>query len=119
MKMKNNLSIQGIISLIKKIETKFMNKGEIIKDINQITKEIEINKEKNAKNKIEEKYIKVLFSGYLYKTNKPLEYDIKIGSSEYFYMFRYKLSQFYKIPVNLINIVIDDVKYNNKLKSYE
>ena len=45
MKMKNNLSIQGIISLIKKIETKFMNKGEIIKDINQITKEIEKSKE--------------------------------------------------------------------------
>jgi hypothetical protein len=86
---KYNLSIQGIISLIKKIESKFMNKGEIIKDINQITKEIENMKEINAKNKKEEKYIKVLFSGNLYKTNQPLEYDMKIGSSEYFYMFRY------------------------------
>ena len=117
-KTKYSLSIQGIISLIKKIETKFMNKGEIIKDINQISKEIENVKEINAKN-IEEKYIKVLFSGNLYNTEKPLEYDMKIGSSEYFYMFRYKLSQFYKIPVNLINIVIDDVKYNNRLKSHE
>ena len=34
-------TIQGIISLIKKIESKFMNKGEIIKDINQIAKEID------------------------------------------------------------------------------
>ena len=118
-KAKYSLSIQGIISLIKKIETKFMNKGDVIKDINQISKEIESNKEINAKKNIEEKYIKVLFSGNLYKTNKPLEYDIKIGSSEYFYMFRYKLSQFYKIPVNLISIVIDDVKYNNRLKSHE
>ena len=33
-KMKYSLSIQGIISLIKKIENKFTNKGEIIKDIN-------------------------------------------------------------------------------------
>jgi len=96
-----------------------MNKGEIIKDINQIAKEIENIKEINEKNKKEEKFIKVLFSGNLYKTNQPLEYDLKIGSSEYFYMFRYKLSQFYKIPVNLINIVIDDVKYNNRLKSHE
>ena len=118
-KDKYSLSIQGIISLIKKIESKFMNKGEIIKDINQIAKEIENIKEINAKNNKEEKYIKVLFSGNLYKTNQPLEYDLKIGSSEYFYMFRYKLSQFYKIPVNLINIVIDDVKYNNRLKSHE
>ena len=114
-----SLSIQGIISLIKKIENKFMNKGEIIKDINQIVKEIESNKEENIKNNIEEKYIKILFSGSVYKTNNPLNYDIKIGSSEYFYMFRYKLSQFFKIPVNLISIVIDDIKYNNKLKSYE
>ena len=33
--------IQGIILLIKKIEDKFNNKGEIIKDITQIIKEIE------------------------------------------------------------------------------
>ena len=96
-----------------------MNKGEIIKDINQIVKEIEHNKEINIKKNLEEKYIKILFSGSVYKTDNPLNYDIKIGSSEYFYMFRYKLSQFFKIPVNLISIVIDDVKYNNKLKSYE
>ena len=118
-KAKYSLSIQGIISLIKKIENKFMNKGEIIKDINQIVKEIEHNKEINIKKNLEEKYIKILFSGSVYKTDNPLNYDIKIGSSEYFYMFRYKLSQFFKIPVNLISIVIDDVKYNNKLKSYE
>ena len=118
-KTKYSLAIQGIISLIKKIENKFSNNGEIIKDINQISKEIEYYKEQNIKNNIEEKNIKILFSGNLNKTGKILDYDLKINSSELFYMFRYKLSQFYKIPVNLIYIVIDDIKYNNKLKSVE
>ena len=119
-KMKYSLSIQGIISLIKKIENKFTNKGEIIKDINQISKEVEYNRELFfEKKEEEEKYIKIFFSGKRYKTDTTLDFDLKIGSSEYFYMFRYKLSQFYKIPVNLIYIIIDDVKYNNKLKSRE
>ena len=114
-----SLAMQGIISLIKKIENKFINQGEVIKDINQILKEVEYYKEINVKKNIEEKNIKILFSGNLNKTGKVLDYDLKIGSSELFYMFRYKLSQFYKIPVNLIYAVIDDVKYNNKLKSVE
>ena len=97
-KTKYSLAIQGIISLIKKIENKFSNNGEIIKDINQISKEIEYYKEQNIKNNIEEKNIKILFSGNLNKTGKILDYDLKINSSELFYMFRYKLSQFYKIP---------------------
>ena len=119
LKAKYNLSIQGIISLIKKIENKFMNQGEIVKDINQITKEVEYYREINIKDDKEEKYTKIFFSGNLNKTGKVLDYDLKIGSSELFYMFRYKLSQFYKIPVNLIYVIIDDIKYNNKLKSSE
>ena len=118
-KAKYSLAIQGIISLIKKIENRFINKGEIVKDINPIMKETEYNREINKKNNIGEKYIKISFSGNLHKTDKLLNYELTISSSEYFYMFRYKLSQFYKIPVNLIYIVLDDIKYNNKLKLRE
>ena len=71
--MKYSLSIQGIISLIKKIENKFTNKGEIIKDINQISKEVEYNRELFfEKKEEEEKYIKIFFSGKRYKTMEGL-----------------------------------------------
>ena len=113
-KSSDGASIQGIILLIKKIEDKFNNKGEIIKDITQIIKEIELIKDPK-----EDKYIKISYSGNLYKTDKILNYENKIYSKEYFYMFRYKLSLFFKIPMDLISIVIDDIKYNNKLKSRE
>ena len=54
-----SLAMQGIISLIKKIENKFINQGEVIKDINQILKEVEYYKEINVKKNIEEKNINV------------------------------------------------------------
>ena len=58
-KTKYSLSIQRIISLIKN-RKEFSNNGEIIKDINQISKEIEYYKEQNIKNNIGEKNIKIL-----------------------------------------------------------
>ena len=124
----NNQSIQGIISLIKKIENKFTSKGEIIDNISQILNEININKvEKNEKD-IEgedkkEKFKKIIFSGNKYGTDNILNYDIKIDKSEYFYMFRYKLSSFFKMPVNLVKIVFDESIYDkqiqDKLKNIE
>ena len=52
-----------------------------------------------------------------------LNYDIKIDKSEYFYMFRYKLSSFFKMPVNLVKIVFDESIYDkqtqDKLKNIE
>ena len=112
----NAKSIQGIISLIKKIENKFCNKGEIIDNIKQISKEIYLNKKNVEKEEKEEKnvenYKKICFSGNVYNTDKVLEYDLKIDNTEYFYAFRYKLSSFYKIPVNLVKVVVDVSKYN-------
>ena len=125
----NSQSIQGIISLIKKIENKFTNKGEIIDNISQILNEINFNKaEKNEKNEDKdedkkEQYKKIIFSGNKYGTDNILNYDIKIDKTEYFYMFRYKLSSFFKIPVNLVKIIFDESIYDKqkqeKLKDLE
>lgn len=116
----NNQSIQGIISLIKKIENKFTSKGEIIDNIGQILKEINLNKvEKNEMDKDKDKdedkkeqFKKIIFSGNKYGTDNILNYDIKIDKSEYFYMFRYKLSSFFKMPVNLVKLVLDESIYD-------
>ena len=125
----NNQSIQGIISLIKKIENKFTSKGEIIDNISQILNEININKvEKNEMDKEKdedkkERFKKIIFSGNKYGTDNILNYDIKIDKSEYFYMFRYKLSSFFKMPVNLVKLVFDESIYDKqvqeKLKNIE
>ena len=104
-------SIQGIISLIKKIENKFISKGEIIENLKYIKEEIRVNKnEINKKKKGEnndnnnvEKYKKIIYSGNVYGKDNILNYDVKFDDTEYFYMFRYKLSLFFKIPLNLIN----------------
>ena len=129
-----NQSIQGIISLIKKIENKFTSKGEIIDSINNIIEEINLNKveqidklgnnqsneeeEKNQNEDMEkvEDFKTICFSGYVYNTEKLLNYDLKIDRTEYFYAFRYKLSSFFKIPVNLVKVVVDESKYDKSLK---
>ena len=111
----NAKSIQGIISLIKKIENKFANKGDIIDNIKQISKEMNLVKKNEKQEKEEnntEDFKKICFSGKVYNSDKVLEYDLKIDNTEYFYAFRYKLSSFYKIPVNLIKVVVDQEKYN-------
>ena len=144
-------AIHGIISLIKKIENKFANKGEIINNINKIIEEISLNKseknnqkekeetneeeseeeneendneENNQNNKKENNELikKIYFSGKKYNTDETLNFDTKIDSTEYFYMFRYKLSSFFKIPVNLVKVVIDenkDKKMPDELKNIE
>ena len=130
-------SIQGIIALIKKIENKFTSKGDIIENVNKIKDEInlnkveqiskleqnEINKEKeNIENKSIEKSKKIIFSGNIYGTDNKLNYDLKIDSTEYFYMFRYRLSSFFKIPVNLVKLILDESKNNEiqeQLKIFE
>ena len=116
-------SIQGIISLIKKIENKFISKGEIIENLKYIKEEIRVNKnEINKKKKGEnndnnnvEKYKKIIYSGNVYGKDNILNYDVKFDDTEYFYMFRYKLSLFFKIPLNLIKLVLDKSKYDKKL----
>ena len=126
----NDESIHGIISLIKKIENKFSSNGEIIESISKIIEEINLNKieqinklEKEVKNEEEknnnkniDNVKKIIFSGNVYGTDNILNYDIKIDSSEYFYMFRYKLSSFFKIPVNLVKVVVDESIYDKKLQ---
>ena len=124
-------SIQGIISLLKKIENKFTNKGEVVESIKYINEELRVNKrEKNKLEKEEEKsnnnnnnekensenYKTINFSGTVYGNDNILDYDTKIDSAEYFYMFRYKLSLYFKIPLNLIKLVLDESKYDKQIK---
>ena len=123
-KKKNDQSINGIISLIKKIENKFTNEGDVINNISKILEEISLNKfeqinkfEKEKKNeKFDDKNKKIFFSGKKYNSEDYLNFDMKIESTDYFYMLRYKLSSFFKIPVNLIKVVVDENKYDPKMK---
>ena len=128
-KNKNEQAIRGIISLIKKIEKKANYKGEIIYDISQILNEIKINKynmkKKNKKEKKNKKIVKefTFIKSSEINSNNKLNYDIKIDSTEYFYMLRYKLSNFFKIPVNTVKVYIEEEKYdkkiNEELKGFE
>jgi hypothetical protein len=114
----NELGIQGIISLIKKIENKSNERGEIIKDVSRIKREISINKakknkiKKNQKNKNSSKTQKTSkdfsFRGYSGEDGQLLNYDIKVEETDYFYMLRYQLSNFYKMPLNTITVAIDE-----------
>ena len=117
---RNEIAIKGIISLIKKIEKKSCNKGEVIEDISQVLNEIKIIKhnKNNKKNKNKDKkaiYKKCIFIGNLGNSNKILNCDIQIGNTEYFYMLRYKLSNYFKIPVNNISVFLDIEKYNKDM----
>ena len=133
----NEHGIQGIILLFKKIQNKFANKGDIIDNVSRIKEEINLNKvEKMSKlenkgsnekdeekkenrgenNENEEKFKRVSFTGYVYGTNKILNYDLKIDNTEYFYMFRYRLSSFFKVPVNLIKVVVDESLYEKQIQ---
>ena len=117
----NEKAIKGIISLIKKIEKKSCNKGQVIDDISQILEEIKINKNKNKKknkDKNNKKTIskKCIFIGSPGNNNdKILNYDIYIGNTEYFYMLRYKLSNYFKIPVNNVSVFLDIDKYDKNI----
>ena len=120
---KNDQAIKGIISIIKKIEQKSDYKGIIIEDLSEILNEIKINRanviKKNKKKKkdnniISKEYTFVGNSGG--NSDKLLNYDIKIDNTEYFYMLRYKLSNFFKIPINYVKIVIDLEKYNKEIQ---
>ena len=121
---KYDQSINGIISLIKKIENKFTYEGDVINNISKISDEISLNKieqinkfEKEKKNeKFRERNKKIFFSGKKYNSEDFLNFDMKIENTDYFYMFRYKLSSFFKIPVNLIKVVVDDNKYDPKMQ---
>ena len=126
----NELGIQGIISLIKKIENKSNEKGQIIKDVSRIKKEISINKakknkiKKNQKNKNSSKTQKTSkdfsFRGFSGENGQLLNYDIKVEETDYFYMLRYQLSNFYKMPLNTITATIDEQQCAiGKLKNIE
>ena len=118
----NEQGIQGIISLIKEIEKKSTNKGEIIKDVRQILEEIKKIKEENKKHKNKKNNKKgqitckeFNFSGNSGENGTSLNYDIKIDKTEYFYMLRYRLSNFFKIPLNTVTVVIDEDKYDKTI----
>ena len=120
--LENEQGIQGIISLIKEIEKKSYNKGEIIKDVRQILREIKINIEENKKYKNnpnnakgQKTFKKFNFSGKSGENGTSLNYDIKIDKTEYFYMLRYRLSNFFKIPLNTVTVVIDEDKYDKAI----
>ena len=115
----NSQAIQSIITLIKKIEKRINNRGEVIEDISQITEEININRfnSKKKKKKEKRKIKEYTFIGNSGKNNELLNYDIKIDSSEFFYMLRYKLSNFFKIPVNTVKVFVDEEKYDKKIQN--
>ena len=73
--------------------------------------------EKNINNNNEiENYKIINYSGTIYGKDNTLNYDTKIDSTEYFYMFRYKLSLYFKMPLNLIKLVLDESKYDKQIK---
>ena len=112
---KDDQAIQGIISLIKTIEKKTGQKGEIIEDISQILYEIKYNKNIKSKKKKNDKNIpkKCIFIGNSPKNSEQLiNYDINIDNTQYFYMLRYKLSNYFKIPLNTVTIIIDEDAYD-------
>ena len=121
----NEQTIQAIISLIKKIRNKFSYKGEIIGDLNQIKEEINLNKAKqisksDQKEKEEQRenkiYKNISIFGNLYGKENILNYNITIDNSEYFYMLRYQISSFYKIPVNLVTLILDESKFDRDIQ---
>ena len=118
----NENAIQSIVILIKKIEKKINYKGEIIEDISKILEEIKMHRininNSNKKTKKKEKKIikEYTFIGNSGKNNELVNYDIKIDSSEFFYMLRYKLSNFFKIPVNTVKVFVDVEKYDKKMQ---
>ena len=103
-KNKNIKAIKCLISLLKNIIKRANNDtGEIIKDLKEIDKE------------------SILYSNNNNNKNTPIEYtfignkigiedffiiDIKVNFGELFYILRYKLSYYYKIPVNQIGISV-------------
>ena len=111
--------IQGIISLIKKIEKKSCN-DRIIKNIKNISKEIikrnnQLKKAKNGRKIANKKYT---FQRYLNDNsdNKLMTINISISSGEFFYMLRYKLSYYFKIPINTVKIYIKYDLYDKELQ---
>ena len=99
-KDKKTKSIKCLILLIKKIIDISNNRnGEIIKDISEIEKESK-KYSKNNKNQAKE------YSFFKMVNDSSICYDIKINGGDYFYILRYKLSSFFKIPVNQIKIIV-------------
>ena len=104
-KDKNVKAIKCLISFIKKIiEKSNKRNGEIIKDISEIKKESQIININSKKEPKEFTFVKMT-------NDNSIVYDIKINEKDFFYILRYTLSSFYKIPVNQIGIIA----YQNNL----
>ena len=111
--------IQGIISLIKKIEKKSCS-DRIIKNIKNVSREImkrnnQLKKAKNGRKIVNKKFI---FHRYVNdnKDNKLMTINISISIGEFFYMLRYKLSYYFKIPINNVRIYVDYNKYDKEIQ---
>ena len=109
---KNEKAIKGIISLIKKIMEKTNNKGEVIRNLNNILQECNFNNKNITKSGNENIAKEFLFIGSNNETKTICKYDIKITNKEFFYILRYKLSNFFKIPVNLVKVIVE-INENN------
>ena len=98
------IGIKGLIILIKKIYEKFGSKGKIIDDISGL----QISNDLNDPN---EEFLKYIFS-----YNKK-EYLLKISFNEPLYIIRYKVSNYFEIPVNTIQFQYDTGK--NEIKKFD
>ena len=108
-KDKNIKAIRCFILIIKKIINKTNNiNGEIIKDFGEIKKE---SNKFISNNRIPPKEFS--FVGIKDGKDNYFNIDIKLNNGDLFYILRYQLSSYYKIPVNQIQI---DVYINTKEK---
>ncbi len=98
------IGIKGLVILIKKIYEKFGSKGNIINDVSGL----QISNDLNDPN---EEFLK-----YIFNYNKK-EYNLKISFNEPLYIVRYKISNYFEIPVNTIQFQYDTGK--NEIKKFD
>ena len=98
------IGIKALIILIKKIYEKFGSKGKIINDISVL----EISNDLFDPNDE--------FLNYIFTFNKK-EYNLKISFNEPLYIIRYKVSNFFEIPVNTIQFQYDTGQ--NEIKKFD
>ena len=97
----NEFGIKGLIILINKIYEKFGNPGNIIIDISGLSLSVEII-EPNER---------FLEYNFIYDQKN---YKLKISFNEPLYVIRYKISNYFEIPVNTIQFQINSIVDNGK-----
>ena len=87
----NEIAIKGLIILIKKIYEKFGFSGNIINNVSGLFSDV---------NDPNERYYDYIF---IYKNKN---YKLKVGTNELLYSVRYKISNYFEIPVNTIQFQV-------------